>query len=186
MNTTITSLGVFGFALAIVAATVFLFSKQRKVERRRSCRSDGSPASAGDRQEESFPEPASPLQRSSGGAQPRLFTVDEQMRYVDAWRLVQARFVDDPIRAVADADRLMEEMIAARGYPVGGIGYRLADISEGDRDAVEHYRMGHEIVQQQLRGRATTDDLRQAMIHYRILFDTLIGRAQALWPADAI
>jgi hypothetical protein len=91
------------------------------------------------------------------------------------WRDVQARFVEDPPRALAYADALLAEVMRARGYPVSDFDQRAGDISVDHPGVVEHYRAGHEIAVRQERGEAATEDLRQAMIHYRVLFDELVG-----------
>ena len=95
--------------------------------------------------------------------------------YTDRWRTVQAKFVDDPKTAVVEGDRLIGEVMTARGYPVVDFEQQAADLSVNHPFVVEHYRAGHEITQRHSQGRASTEDLRQAMIHYRSLFDDLVG-----------
>lgn len=99
--------------------------------------------------------------------------------FIERWRDVQARFVDDPPRAVADADELLGEVLRTRGYPVADFDQRAGDISVDHPNVVEHYRAGHEIAVKHERGDAGTEDLRQAMIHYRALFDDLVETAPA-------
>jgi FtsZ-interacting cell division protein ZipA len=98
----------------------------------------------------------------------------ERQRFGERWTEVQARFVDDPPRALAFADALLAEVMKARGYPVSDFEQRAGDISVEHPGVVEHYRAGHEIALRQERGDATTEELRQAMIHYRALFDNLV------------
>ena len=95
-------------------------------------------------------------------------------RFDGSWRAVQGRFVDDPRGAVTEADRLVGELMAARGYPVGDFEQRVADISVDHPDVVMNYRAAREIAQQHAQGKATTEDLRQAMVHYRALFRDLL------------
>ena len=95
-------------------------------------------------------------------------------RFEAEWRAVQARFVDDPKGAVTEGDRLVGEVMAARGYPLGDFEQRVADISVDHADVVMHYRAAREIALQHARGEATTEDLRQAMVHYRALFKNLL------------
>jgi hypothetical protein len=95
-------------------------------------------------------------------------------RFDSAWRSVQTRFVDDPHGAVTEADRLVGEVMAARGYPVGEFEQRVADISVDHPDVVVNYRAAREIALQHSQGRASTEDLRQAMVHYRALFRDLL------------
>lgn len=99
----------------------------------------------------------------------------EREGFIRRWTEVQARFVDDPPRAVAFADVLLGEVMKARGYPVSDFDQRAGDISVDHPKVVEHYRAGHEIAVRHERGEANTEDLRQAMIHYRALFDNLVG-----------
>ena len=94
--------------------------------------------------------------------------------FVERWTDVQARFVDDPPRAVAYADALLAEVMSARGYPVGDFDQRAGDISVDHPAVVEHYRAGHDVAVRHKRGEAGTEELRQAMIHYRALFDELV------------
>jgi hypothetical protein len=98
----------------------------------------------------------------------------DAQRFDAAWRAVQARFVDDPREAVTEADRLVGEVMAARGYPVGDFEQRVADVSVDHPDVVMNYRAAREIALQHAAGKATTEDLRQAMVHYRALFRDLL------------
>jgi hypothetical protein len=100
---------------------------------------------------------------------------DEATRYASAWKAVQGRFVDDPPGAVGEADRLVGEAMEARGYPVGDFEQRAADLSVSHATVVEHYRAAHAVAARQERGEADTEDLRQAMVHYRALFSDLLG-----------
>ncbi len=95
-------------------------------------------------------------------------------RFQNSWRAVQAKFVDDPGNALVEADRLIGEVMATRGYPVSDFDQRSADVSVDHATVVEHYRAGHEIAVRHSQRKATTEDLRQAMIHYRALFDELM------------
>jgi len=95
-------------------------------------------------------------------------------RFDGAWRAVQTRFVDDPRGAVTEADRLVGELMAARGYPVGEFEQRVADISVDHPDVVVNYRAAREIAVLHSEGKANTEDLRQAMVHYRALFRDLL------------
>ena len=98
--------------------------------------------------------------------------------FVGRWTEVQAKFVDEPPRAVASADALLAEVMSARGYPVGDFDQRAGDISVDHPQVVEHYRAGHEIAVRHERGDASTEELRQAMIHYRALFEELVDEKE--------
>lgn len=104
----------------------------------------------------------------------RPLSLTDAQRFNDAWRGVQARFVDDPQGAVTEADRLVGEVMAARGYPVGEFEQRVADISVDHPDVVMNYRAAREIAVLHSAGKANTEDLRQAMVHYRALFNDLL------------
>lgn len=104
----------------------------------------------------------------------RDLAVDERERFITSWREVQARFVDDPNAAVADADQLVTRLMQARGYPMSDFEQRAADISVDHPRVVDNYRAAHEIAIRQRRGDATTEDLRNAVIYYRSLFDELL------------
>jgi len=105
----------------------------------------------------------------------RPLSPEDTERFAQAWRDVQARFVDDPRGAIVDADRLVAEVMRARGYPVGDFEQRVADISVDHPNVVMNYRAARDIVQDHGRGRASTEDLRQAMVHFRALFADLLG-----------
>jgi hypothetical protein len=98
-------------------------------------------------------------------------------RYLQSWQSVQAQFVDDPRGAVASADSLIKSVMAERGYPVEDFEQRAADISVDHPQVVENYRQGHRLARASADGRDSTEDLRQAMRHYRALFDDLVEPA---------
>jgi len=104
----------------------------------------------------------------------RPLSPEDSTRFDATWRGVQARFVDDPKGAVTEADRLVGEVMAARGYPLGDFEQRVADISVDHPDVVMNYRAAREIALVHARGQASTEDLRQAMVHYRALFSDLL------------
>jgi hypothetical protein len=104
----------------------------------------------------------------------RPLSPEDSTRFDATWRGVQARFVDDPKGAVTEADRLVGEVMAARGYPLGDFEQRVADISVDHPDVVMNYRAAREIALVHARGQASTEDLRQAMVHYRALFKDLL------------
>jgi hypothetical protein len=108
----------------------------------------------------------------------RSLDASERLRFVDAWRVIQKKFVDDPEGALVQADRLLGEIMGAKGYPVTDFEQQAADLSVNHPYVVEQYRSGHEIVARHAQGRANTEDLRQAMIHYRQLFDDLTGETE--------
>jgi hypothetical protein len=98
-------------------------------------------------------------------------------RYLQSWQSVQAQFVDDPPGAVASADRLIQSVMGERGYPVEDFDQRAADISVDHPQLVENYRHGHRLARASADGSDSTEDLRQAMRHYRALFEELVEPA---------
>lgn len=105
----------------------------------------------------------------------RPLTPAEHERFAEAWRTVQSEFVDDPGQAVVEADRLVEELMSQRGYPVGDFERQTKDISVDHPVVVENYRSAHGIADRHRSGAAGTEDLRQAMVHYRKLYDELLN-----------
>ena len=104
----------------------------------------------------------------------RPLSAGESRTFGDRWHQVQTDFVDDPEGAIRRADALCGEVMQARGYPMGNFEQRAADISVDHPAVVEHYRAAHSLAQKAGRGDASTEDLRQAMVHYRTLFEDLI------------
>lgn len=100
---------------------------------------------------------------------------EEQRRaYAESWKKVQADFVDAPVRAVHEADELVTEVMRERGYPMGNFDQRAEDLSVDHPRVVENYRAAHGLAIRNDRGEADTEDLRQAMVHYRALFVDLL------------
>jgi hypothetical protein len=107
---------------------------------------------------------------------------EARARYLDDWRRVQAEFVDAPETAITDADRLVGAVMQDMGYPIADFDQRAADLSVKHADVVENYRTAHAIALAHQRGQAGTEDLRQAMIHYRELFEDLVGGSPRRGP----
>src|ERR1700712_1560088 len=94
--------------------------------------------------------------------------------YAARWRGAQERFVDVPGEAVAQADALVQEVMRDRGYPVGDFDQQARDVSADHGDVVHEYHAAHEISLLNDGGRASTEQLREAMVHYRSLFAELL------------
>jgi len=90
------------------------------------------------------------------------------------WQAVQAQFVDDPDSAVREAQALLVTVMREQGYPTGRFDEEVELLSVHHPAAVQHYRAAHRLADDLARGRSVTEDLRQAMIHYRALFDDLL------------
>ena len=104
----------------------------------------------------------------------RSLSVDEREKYLAAWSAIQAKFVDEPGQAIDDAGRLIMEVMQARGYPMADFDQRAADISVNYPNLVNNYREARLIAVKNEQHLASTEDLRQAMINYRSLFDELL------------
>ena len=104
----------------------------------------------------------------------RPLDLEARDEFARQWRDAQARFVDEPAQAVAIADRLVAEVMRERGYAVEDFEQREADISVDHPRVVQNYRAGHALSMAAQQGRAGTEDLRQAMVHYRSLFEELL------------
>ncbi len=94
--------------------------------------------------------------------------------YMAKWTGIQERFVDQPTAAVGQAQELVTAVLQDRGYPTEGYDQILADLSVEHARTLEHYRAAHAISESAANGSASTEDLRQAMIHYRSMFDELL------------
>jgi len=110
----------------------------------------------------------------------RALSSAERDRFVEEWGRIQTHFVDAPAGAVAEADQLLGDVMATCGYPVGDFEQRAADVSVDHPVVVQNYRSAHSIALRHLSGQASTEDLRRAMIHYRALFDELVGMPPAV------
>ena len=99
---------------------------------------------------------------------------DARERYLQRWRELQERFVDEPSQSLVRAHQLVDEVMRERGYPMDEFEQRAADISVDHPQVVENYRSAHSIALADQRGDASTENLRQAVIHYRALFAELL------------
>jgi hypothetical protein len=107
----------------------------------------------------------------------RALTNDERQRFTAQWRAEQALFVDNPAQAVSGADTLVQQVMHTLGYPMGDFDQRAEDVSVDHPAVVVNYRSAHAIALRDHDGKATTEDLRQAMVHYRALLEDLLGLA---------
>jgi hypothetical protein len=110
-------------------------------------------------------------------------TPADAVRFTQAWSTLQGRFIDNPKGVLLDADLLVRDLMAKRGYPMGDFEHRAADISVDHPDVVAAYRAAQEIAARNERGEADTEELRKAVVHYRTLFDELLGVAADKAPS---
>jgi hypothetical protein len=108
----------------------------------------------------------------------RPLSAEDGARFAREWKRLQARFVDDPRGSLAEADLVVRELMMVRGYPMADFERRAADVSVDHPAVVDHYRAAHEIALRDHGGAGDTEDLRQAVVHYRALFDELLEVAE--------
>jgi hypothetical protein len=102
-----------------------------------------------------------------------------RVQFASDWAHAQTRFVDDPSAAVREADELIKTVMRARGYPVEDFERRVEDLSVDHANVVDHYRAARSLAEANREGRANTEELRQALVHYRALFADLLEEPQA-------
>jgi hypothetical protein len=100
----------------------------------------------------------------------------ERQRYRSDWQRVEQHFIERPTTAVVEADELVAEIMRVEGYPMGDFEKHASHLSVTHPRVIEHFRAGHRVIEG-APGSASTEDLRQAMLHYRSLFDELLGEA---------
>lgn len=105
----------------------------------------------------------------------RPLTPASRDRFAQGWEQAQARFVDDPRGALGQADELVQQAMSERGYPTGDFDEQAADLSVEHSSVLDHYRDAHELSRLSGRGEASTEDMRQGIVHYRVLFEQLLS-----------
>lgn len=109
----------------------------------------------------------------------RPLTDVERSQYQTEWKTVQSEFVDQPGKAISSADHLIMEVMQLRNYPVSDFNQRAADVSVRYPELVKDYRAAREVAIKNTDQKATTEEMRQAMISYRSLFDQLVDPSTA-------
>jgi hypothetical protein len=109
------------------------------------------------------------------GLKLRELSRDEQVQFAEEWRAIEARFIDDPAGTLDDADRTARKVMVEIGYPMSDAEQQAADLSVNHAGVVEHYRTAHVVMQKG--GEADTEEIRQAMVHYRGVMDELLPNA---------
>ena len=104
----------------------------------------------------------------------RKLTQDQADAFTREWRRIQARFVDDPQGAVGEADQLVTQVMTARGYPLEDFDRRADDLSVDHPVVVQNYRTARALALRRQRNEAGTEEMRQAVVNYRALFDELL------------
>jgi hypothetical protein len=170
-----TTILLVGVVLVLLVIVGWLLAQRRRSDRLRTTfgpEYERTVDDAGDRRKAEAELEA--RQRRVAELQIRPLARDDRERYANAWKMIQARFVDEPADSIAEADRLIGEVMERRGYPVADFEQRVADISVDHPAVVEHYRAAHAIAARQDERAQDTEALRQAMVHYRALFVDLL------------
>ena len=162
-------------AVAAIAAAVWMYLQKKQTERLHSRfgpEYDRLAAAEGDRgrTEKALHEREKRVEKLKLVS----LSLEDRDRLAGAWQLEQAGFVDDPRTAVANADKLVTEVMKARGYPMGDFEQRAADISVDHSLVVTNYRIAHDIALRDRGGETSTEELRTALLHYRMLFEDLL------------
>jgi len=158
---------------AIVAALMAQAKKRKRLQNRFGPEYDRTVESSGKRREAERELAEREQRRQSLDIRP--LPEQDRLAFADRWRSTQTDFVDHPEMAVRQADLLVAEVMDRRGYPVGDFDQMSRDVSVDHADVVHEYRAAHEISELNDRKQATTEQLRQAMVHYRALFTDLLG-----------
>ena len=106
----------------------------------------------------------------------RALNASEVERFRSEWNRIEIRFLERPTTAVVEADELVAEIMRTRGYPMGDFEKHAASLSVTHPRVIEHYRAGHNAIDANRDGKSSTEELRQAMLHYRELIDELLGK----------
>ncbi|MGW1997112.1 hypothetical protein [Embleya sp. NPDC001921] len=177
MNTTATVILIVVIVVVLAAAAVFVgrpMLRRRHLQTRFGPEYDRAVEQYGDRRQAE----RNLVERERRHSELTLKPLDPGARdkYAAEWTSVQERFVDAPDDAVQEADELITRLMHERGYPTGAHDKRMELLSVEHGHTLEHYRQAHEIARRSEAGHAGTEDLRQAMIHHRALFDDLLGQ----------
>ncbi|WP_246278090.1 hypothetical protein [Phytohabitans rumicis] len=115
-------------------------------------------------------------ERRHAGLDHKALSPEARDRFAAEWEEIQIRFVDDPVAAVTAADEFVGRLTAELGYPAGDYEEQLAYLSVEHARALGHYREAHEVHERNERDEASTEQLREALVHYRALITDLLGR----------
>ena len=172
-NTLILAIVLIALAVAAVAWLVVQKQKSTKLRRRFGPEYDRAVKEYGGRTKAEAE--LSKREQRVAGLNIIPITAAEAARFSNAWSSLQSRFVDDPKGVVPEADLLVRELMIKRGYPMGDFELRAADISVDHPSVVKNYRAAQIIALRNARREADTEELRTAVVHYRTLFDELLG-----------
>ena len=179
--------------VAAVAVAIFLITQERKKAQSRHLQLRFGPeysrvvSTIGDREKAEAELEA--REKRVERLQLVVLPAAEAARFSQQWEVLQTRFIDNPSGVVGEADRLVRQLMLKRGYPIADFERLAADISVHHPLVVENYRAAQAIAARNLRGQASTEELRKAVVHYRALFEDLLeadgaGTAQMRTPTE--
>jgi len=177
VNTTATVILIAVIVVVLAAAAVFAgrpMMRRRHLQSRFGPEYDRAIEQYGDRR--TAEQNLADRERRHGELQLRQLDPTAREKYASEWTEVQERFVDAPDAAVQEADELITRLMRELGYPTGAHDKRMELLSVEHGHTLDHYRQAHDIARRSEAGETGTEDLRQAMIHHRALFDDLLGR----------
>ena len=183
MNTTYTIIAVVLLLLITVAIMAPMFSRRKRTERLQGkfgSEYDHTVQALRDEKKANTELEGRQKHVASLGIHP--LSAVEGERYAADWAAVQSKFVDDPGKAIVDADQLIMEVMHLRNYPISDFEQRAADVSVIYPELVSNYRAARVIAIKNEQQIATTEELRQALIYYRSLFDELLETEPVIEP----
>jgi hypothetical protein len=168
--------------LAVVAVVLNKYLQRRRLQEKFGPEYDRTVESSDNRM--AAERELADRQRKHSKLELRPLTPQARDSYGRHWSRIQEQFVDAPAGAVAEADILVIDLMAERGYPTEGYEQQAELLSVEHSRTLDHYRSAHEISQRDKAGDASTEDLRNAMVHYRTLFQDLLGKGGDRTPED--
>lgn len=161
---------------AVLGHSIWYFVQERRTEKLRNLAAGAKVNTAVNSGSSLRQTPGRPQEAAKGtDLNIRVLAPADRTQFIELWARVQASFADDPGNAVRSADQLLVKIMSTRGFPMSDFEQRVAEISVGHPEILDNYRAAHQRALRQIRGRASSEDLSQAMFHYRALFDELIS-----------
>lgn len=171
-----------GLAIVALMIIVVVASRHRARTRRAELRSKFGPEY--DRAVEEYGQAQADRELASREQrvqklQGRELSAADRARFMASWASIQQQFVDDPGVAVSGANELINQLMRALGYPTEHFEQRVADLSVDHAPVVQHYRAAKALADANRNGQVNTEELRQAVVHYRVLFADLLNETKA-------
>ena len=161
----------------VIGHSIWYFVQERRTEKLRT-EVGGAKVNSGVNSGNGLGQPPAQRQeqaKKTADLNIRLLAPADRPQFEESWARVQASFADDPGSAVTRADQLLVNMMSSLGFPISDFEQHVAEISVGHPVILDNYRAAHQRARRQMLGRASREDLFQAMVHYRVLFEELIS-----------